>query len=403
MNKIDEMIRELCPEGVKRVKLGDVCKSICTGLNPRQNFILNEPGATNYYVTVKEIASNSLVFSENTDKITTEAYEIIQKRSHLEIGDILFSGIGTIGKVVYVDVPTENWNCSESVFLIKPNDCIYGKFLSYVLKSDMVVKQYESCASGAIMKGVRKATLESLEIPLPPLAIQQEIVSILDSFSSLQSKLEEELAVRQKQMEFYREKLLTFDKDDNSVKWMKVSEISTKICSGGTPNRSVERYFSGDILWLRTQEVDWNEIYDTKIKITEEAVANSSAKIIPSNCVIIAMYGATAGKACINKVPLTTNQACCNVAVNSQVAEYKYLYYYICSRYEHIKGLGEGSQNNINAQKIKEYPIPIPPLSRQQEIVSTLDTMSSLIDKLNEEIELRKKQYEYYREALLSF
>ena len=390
MNKIDEMIRELCPEGVKRVPIGSVikrCRNKSKGIKADVYSVTNNRG----FVKSDSLHDFSIYSDDTSNYSVVRKYNIAYNPSRLNIGSIaLFQDEIGLVSPMYV------------VFEYNVNE-INPYFLFYTLKSNHVMFWVDAKKEIGARFRFEFEKWNQITIPLPPLAIQQEIVSILDSFSSLQSKLEEELAVRQKQMEFYREKLLTFDKDDNSVKWMKVSEISTKICSGGTPNRSVERYFSGDILWLRTQEVDWNEIYDTEIKITEEAVANSSAKIIPANCVIIAMYGATAGKACINKVPLTTNQACCNVAVNGQVAEYKYLYYYICSRYEHIKGLGEGSQNNINAQKIKEYPIPIPPLSRQQEIVSTLDTMSSLIDKLKEEIELRKKQYEYYREALLSF
>ena len=112
-----------------------------------------------------------------------------------------------------------------------------------------------------------------------------------------------------------------------------ISEICTNICSGGTPPRDKSDYFIGNIPWLRTQEVNWTEIYDTELKISEEAVKNSSAKIIPSNCVIVAMYGATAAKACINKIELTTNQACCNLQIDSGKALYKYVYYWICNNY----------------------------------------------------------------------
>lgn len=207
---IDTLIKKFCPEGVDKKTLSSLCRSICTGLNPRTNFRLNEDGATNKYVTVKEIATNKIVFSDSTDRISNKAKEIINRRSHLEKGDILFSGIGTIGKVVYVDMETENWDCSESVFLLKPNESVCGKYLAYTLISKDVVSQYESCAAGAIMRGVRKATLESLQIPLPPLPIQQEIVSVLDSFTTLIDKMKQETILRQKQYEYYREQLLTF-------------------------------------------------------------------------------------------------------------------------------------------------------------------------------------------------
>ncbi len=163
----------------------------------------------------------------------------------------------------------------------------------------------------------------------------------------------------------------------------------------------------GNIPWLRTQEVDWTDVYDTKVKITKEAVKNSSAKIIPPNCVIVAMYGATAAKACINKIELTTNQACCNLQIDSEVASYKYVYYWIWNNYEKLKSLGEGSQNNLNAKKIKDFEIPIPPMEEQARIVSILDRFEALTTDLQSglpaEIEARCQQYEYYRNKLLTF
>ena len=115
------------------------------------------------------------------------------------------------------------------------------------------------------------------------------------------------------------------------------------------------------------------------------------------------MYGATAAKACINKIELTTNQACCNLQIDSGKALYKYVYYWICNNYIKLKCLGEGSQNNLNAKKIKEYPIPIPPLEIQSRIVEVLDKMTTLTAELEAELEARKQQYEYYRDKLLIF
>ena len=120
MNRVEKLINELCPDGVEFKELGGVTKSIRTGLNPRQNFKFSLSKEMNFYVTVKEINTNKIKFSDKTNRIDDEALKIIQKRSHLEKGDLLFSGIGTIGKVALVDIPTNNWNCSESIFLIKP-------------------------------------------------------------------------------------------------------------------------------------------------------------------------------------------------------------------------------------------------------------------------------------------
>ena len=190
------------------------------------------------------------------------------------------------------------------------------------------------------------------------------------------------------------------------VKWKTIKDVCVNICSGGTPATSNRAYYQGDILWLRTQDVNWNEVYSTDIKISEEAIKDSAAKIIPANCVIVAMYGATAAKACINKRPLATNQACCNLQVNENIALYKYVYYWFFREYRNLKSLGEGSQSNLNGGKIKAYPIPIPPLHVQQEIVRILDKFTELETeleaKLETELELRKQQYERYRDQLLS-
>ena len=191
--------------------------------------------------------------------------------------------------------------------------------------------------------------------------------------------------------------------NNQPVEWKKLGEVCTKVCSGGTPSTSNPEYYKGNIPWLRTQDVDWKDVYDTDIKITEEAIKNSSAQWIPANCVIVAMYGATAAKACINRIPLTTNQACCNLQVDENIAHYKYVYHWICREYERLRALGEGSQSNLSGKKIKDYKIPIPPLSVQSRIVEILDKFTAMEAELQAELELRKKQYAYYREQLLNF
>lgn len=196
-------------------------------------------------------------------------------------------------------------------------------------------------------------------------------------------------------------------KCDHNVKIMKISEICKSICSGGTPNSGISSYYNGDIPWLRTQEIDWNDIYDTSVKITNDGYDNSSAKWIKENCVIVAMYGATAAKVAINKIPLTTNQACCNLEINNKIANFKFVYYWLCKEYTNLKSLGQGSQSNINANIIKNYPIAIPPLPVQQEIVRILDNFTELEAELEAELgaelEERKKQYSYFRDSLLNF
>jgi type I restriction enzyme S subunit len=204
----------------------------------------------------------------------------------------------------------------------------------------------------------------------------------------------------------YLEKLL----DRVDVEWKPLDDISVKISSGGTPKTGVAEFYDGDIPWLRTQEVNFDEIWDTGVKITEAGVDNSSAKWIPANCVIVAMYGATVGKIGINKIPMTTNQACANIQLDGNIANYRYVFHFLLSQYEYIKSLGSGSQTNINAGIVKKLVVPIPcpdnpekSLAIQAEIVCILDAFTAMTAELTAELNMRKKQYNYYRDQLLSF
>ena len=291
----------------------------------------------------------------------------------------------------------KNFWAADDCYYLETDKYVDSKFIYYYLLS--IQNDIKRQVRQASVPRLGSNVLKSIILPSVSDNKQQEIVKILDSFTNLIDALNEELSLRQKQFEYYREKLLTFDESN----YVKISSICKRIVSGGTPNTTIDRYYQGNIPWLRTEEVDFCYVYETKKHISEEAIANSSTKMIPVNCVIIAMYGATAAKCCINKIPLCTNQACCNLEIDDTLALYKFVFYNICKEYEKLKSLGEGSQNNISGQKIKDYRIPIPSLAIQQSIVEKLDAFESLISSLKEEIALRQKQYEYYREKLLTF
>src|SRR5690606_10822086 len=179
----------------------------------------------------------------------------------------------------------------------------------------------------------------------------------------------------------YLEKLLV----GVEVEWKLLEDVSIKISSGGTPKTGISAYYNGDIPWLRTQEVGRGDIWDTGVKITESGLKNSSANMIPENCIIIAMYGATVGKVGINKIPLSTNQACANIQLNEEVVLYRYVYHFLLSQYDFIKSLGAGPQTNINAQIVKNLQTPIPPLKEQKHIASILDKFDTLTNSISED------------------
>ncbi|MCQ2249570.1 MAG: restriction endonuclease subunit S [Bacteroidales bacterium] len=174
-------------------------------------------------------------------------------------------------------------------------------------------------------------------------------------------------------------------------KEVRLGEVCSNSCSGGTPKSTVEDYYGGEIPWLNTKEIDFNRIYKTEKYITDLGLRNSSAKWIKENCVIIAMYGATAAKVAINKIPLTTNQACCNLEINSKLADYNYVYYAIKNDFTKLASLANGgAQQNLNSQLIKDYEIHLPPLDTQRKISSVLSSLDDKIEtnnKLNSKLE----------------
>lgn len=249
-------------------------------------------------------------------------------------------------------------------------------------------------------------TYSKFRVPLPPLDVQLEVVRILDHFMELEAELSAELEARRHQYEHYRTRVFDFPAHV-AVRWSTLGEVSAKVSSGGTPLSGREAYYGGDIPWLRTQEVDFGPVHRTSVTITDEGLRNSNASWIPEHCVIVAMYGATAAKVAINEIPLTTNQACCNLQIDPDQAEYRYVFYWIASQYERLKSLGEGSQSNLNARKVKDFPIPIPSLDEQRRIVAMLDQFDALVNDLSiglpAELRTRRQQYEYYRDKLLTF
>lgn len=158
-------------------------------------------------------------------------------------------------------------------------------------------------------------------------------------------------------------------------------DLCAEVTSGGTPRTSRPEYYGGDIPWLRTQEVSFNRIADTEIKITDDGLANSTAKWIPENSVIVAMYGNSAGRVAVNQIPLTTNQACCNLIIDAAKADYRFIYYRLLLDYEVLHQMAKGAaQNNLNAGQIKTYSVRAPRVLEQERIADILSAYDDLIE-----------------------
>lgn len=178
------------------------------------------------------------------------------------------------------------------------------------------------------------------------------------------------------------------------MKWEKVKlgDICKYVTSGGTPKSSIKEYYEPkQIPWLKTKEVNYCRIYETESYISKDGLDNSSAKMIPQNSVIVAMYGQgdTAGRVAINKIPLTTNQACCNLIIDETKACYEFVYYQLVTLYEKMVSLKNGgAQPNLNAAIIKSMEIKLPPLKTQRYIADILSSYDNLIENNQKQIKL---------------
>ena len=197
------------------LELGDVIVSLNTGLNPRKFFKLNTEDATNYYITIREMKDGKIVPSEKTDRMNDEARKLCNNRSNLEVGDVLFSGTGTIGETAVIEKEPSNWNIKEGVYAIKPNQTmIKPMYLRYILMTDFIKKEYMKKAAGGTVQSVPMGELKKIRIPVPSLQEQNRITEVLkqldDLCNDLTSGLPAEIEARQKQYEYYRDRLLTF-------------------------------------------------------------------------------------------------------------------------------------------------------------------------------------------------
>lgn len=390
MSKLEELIKEFCPNGVEYKRLSEVVVRISSGLNPRNNFRLNPTWATNFYVTVKEITKGKIIFNEKTDRIDDDALDIIQNRSHLEENDILLSGIGTIGKVAIVDIPTKNWNCSESVLLLKPKQSlILPKFLKYILESNGVQSYFNKVATGSTLRGIRMRDLQELQIPLPALPVQREIVRILDSFTLYSAELTAELTARRKQYEFYRDKLLNFDIE---IEWKTIEEACNMSAGGDVPKDRFSREKTEQFyVPVYSNGVDENALYGYTDK----------AKIFEP-CITVAARG-TIGYCALRTEPFFPVVRLICLCPKKEIIP-KYLKYYIETIHFQVPTSGIPQ---LTVPMIGKYKIPIPPIDVQERIVKVLDNFDAICSDLGiglpAEIEKRQKQYEYYREKLLTF
>ncbi|EAK2874302.1 restriction endonuclease subunit S [Campylobacter coli] len=297
--------------------------------------------------------------------------------------------------------------------ILKPNnEILINKFLVYFLN----YSNLEKYITGATVKKLNQQKLKQIEIPLPPLKEQERIVGILDeSFAKIDESikiLEQDLLNLDELMQSALQKAFNPLKDNakenyklpQGWEWKNLGEIANT-SSGGTPSRNKKEYWeNGNIKWLKSGELNDGYIDFIEENITEEAIKNSSAKIFQKGTLLIAMYGATAGKLGILNLDSTTNQAICAFLHKDKNIKFleKFLFYFLFFlRDKIIKDSFGGAQPNINQTYIKNLQIPLPPIKEQEQIASHLDELSSHVKNLKQNYQAQIKDLQELKNSLL--
>lgn len=294
-------------------------------------------------------------------------------------------GGASAGYVNYLTMPF--W-AGAHCFVLRPKseDVLLNRYLYHFIKqSEMYLQQSQQ---GAGIPSVNRDKINGLTIPLPPLSIQQEIVSVLDSFTALIDKMKQEVEKRKKQMEYYREKLLTFE--NGECEWKMLEDILVIKAGGDVPEGTIKGQT------FPTESCPY-PVYSNGTE--EQALYGYCPNYRNSNDAITVSARGSIGYHTVRKggfspiIRLITMEP----KTNDNIFYINYALYLT-----EILG-SQGGIPQLTVPMIKRIAIPIPSLDKQARIVSTLDKFESYILKLEKMIELRQKQYEYYREQLLTF
>lgn len=391
MSRIDDLIAEHCPNGVEYKPLGDVC-TVFNGYAFKSG-LFNSDRIGLPIIRIRDVNTG---FS---DTFYSGEYD---SRWVVEEGDIL---IGMDG-----DFRANRWKHGRA--LLNQRVCRLQNFSAEMLPDfayyqiQDVLDRIHGSITGSTVKHLSSRELERSRVPVPPLEVQREIVRILDTFTELEAELKAELEARRRQYEHYR--LLLLASSAEGATWSTLGKISTRVSSGATPTAGRSDYYhDGTIPWLRTGEVRFTDIWTTEMRITERALKETATSWIPANCVIVAISGATAARAAVNKIPLATNQHCCNLQIDADRADFRYVFHWVSSKYEELKALGRGARSDLNVKLIKDFPIPVPSVAEQSRVGAILDKFDTLVHDqtigLPAEVAARRQQYEHYRDRLLTF
>ena len=370
MNKIDELLKKLCPDGVEFKKLGEVAE-IKRGTS---------------------ITKSSVVEGDVPVIAGGRAPAYFHNVSNRDGQNIVIAGSGAYaGFVSWWEQPI----FVSDAFTVKPHSGLFTKYCYYWLQN--MQQHLHELKSGGGVPHIYPRDVAPLKIPIPPLPIQQEIVNILDTFSRLEAELEAELEARKKQYEYYRDELLTFGEDaclpDRQVEWKTLGEVALNLDSKRKPITKRNRKDGKYPYYGASGIVDYvnDYIFDGDYLLVSEDGANLLTRVAP-------IAFSASGKIWVN------NHA--HVLEFKTYTDRKFVEYYL-NMIDLSRFISTAAQPKLTQDNLNKIPIPIPPFAEQERIVAILDKFDALVNDLSiglpAELNARRKQYEYYRNKLLTF
>lgn len=411
MSKLEQLIQELCLDGVEYKTLGEL-GGFYGGLNGKSKNDFIDGNAK--FITYMNVFSNLSLKIDVDDTVKIRENE---KQNTIKYGDVLFTGSSETpdecGMSSVLTLENEEKLYLNSFcfgFRFYDPDVFIPDFSKYVFRSTEVRKQIKKTASGVTRFNVSKKKMGNVKIPLPPLAVQSEIVRILDNFTELTAELivelTAELTARKKQYEYYRDGLLTIGSE---VEWKPLGECILKT-NNIKWNDNKEKQFQ--YIDLSSVSRNDNKVYETK-SVSSDNAPSRAQQIVLTNDVIL---GST--RPMLKRYSLIpedyNNQICstgfCVLRADTNLVLPKWIFYNISTEdfYVHVEKYQKGaSYPAITDKEVKRYKIPIPSIPEQQRIVKILDRFHAHCNNISiglpAEIEARQKQYEYYRDKLLIF
>jgi len=419
MSRVDELIAEHCPDGVKFEILDDIAGTV-PGLSGKTKADFSDGNAR--FVSYMNAFKNIDVNQEALDFVAIKPGE---RQNRLHEGDVIITGssesleeVGMSSAVA--SEPVEPLYLNSFCFALRFNDPtrLLASFSKYLFRGESTRKQIRATASGVTRINISKGRFLKIRIPVPPLEVQREIVRILDKFTHLEAELEAELEARTTQYEETRNSLLSLDGDLTTHPW---SELIRELCpdgvehkplgdcvlrntGGGTPSRARAEYWGGSIRWASVGDITASSlsITDTRQTITEVGLGASSSNLIPAGHVVVAVKIVPGAMRVVQR-DIAINQDLRGLLLRDDVDPYFLTYYF-----KTLNVVGHGTiVKGITKSTLEGIRVPVPPLPVQEEIVRILDSFDALVSDISiglpAEIAARRKQYEYYRDKLLSF